>query len=49
MISEKIIMKKYEAPVVELEIFNVGEVMTSYEGGGSEPVDPPCTDETPLF
>lgn len=28
-------MKKYEAPIVELEIFTVGDVMTSYDGEGS--------------
>lgn len=32
-------MKKYEAPVVEVEIFTVGDVMDAYLG----------TNDTPIF
>ena len=34
-------MKKYEAPIVEVEIFTVGDVMDNYE------MD--CENQTPIF
>lgn len=42
-------MKKYEAPVVELEVFSVENVMTGASGASCDTDGVNCPDDSGLF